>query len=309
MRAASYSAYSQDNSTLSVTDRPDPKVAPGAVLIEVGAAGVNPVDWKVMAGYLDGLMDPVFPVIPGWDVAGVIQAVGADTPEFAIGDEVYSYARKEFVHGGTFAQLVAVPADVVAHKPKSLSFEQAGALPLAGMTALRALRATGVFPDGSGKTVLIHGAAGGVGSFGVQLAIAAGARVIGTASERNFDYLRLLGAEPVTYGEGLAERVRELAPNGVDASVDFVGGVEDSTLAALADGGAHSSVADPTVTANGGHYLWVRPSREGLVTLAELADAGKLTVDVTQTFGLDGVGAAFDLSRAGHTRGKLVIVP
>lgn len=309
MRAASYSAYSQDNSTLSVSELPDPKVAPGAVLIDVKAAGVNPVDWKVMAGYLDGLMDPVFPVIPGWDVAGVVRAVGADTPEFEIGDEVYSYARKEFVHGGTFAELVAVPADFVAHKPNSLTFEQAGALPLAGMTALRSLRATGIFPNGAGKTVLIHGAAGGVGGFGIQLALAAGARVIGTASERNHDYLRSLGAEPVTYGEGLAERVRALAPNGVDASVDFVGGVENSTLEVLADGGGHSSIADPTVADHGGHYLWVRPSHEGLVTLTELADAGKLTVDVAQTFGLDGVGAAFDRSREGHTRGKLVIVP
>jgi NADPH:quinone reductase-like Zn-dependent oxidoreductase len=309
MRAASYSSFSQDNSTLTVGQLPDPKVAPGAVLIEVKGAGVNPVDWKVMAGYLDGLMDAFFPVIPGWDVAGIVRAVGPDTPEFAVGDEVYAYARKDSVHAGTFAELVAVPATSVARKPASLSFEQAGGLPLAGLTALRTLRITGIHPDGSGKTVLVHGASGGVGSFAVQLAVAAGARVIGTASERNHDYLRSLGAEPVTYGEGLAERVRSLAPDGVDASVDFVGDVEDTTLAVLAGGGKHASVADPSVTANGGHYVWVRPDHDGLVTLAELADAGKLTVEVAGTFGLDGVGRAFDLSREGHTRGKLVIVP
>lgn len=309
MRAASYSSYSQDNSTLTVGEQPDPKVAPGAVLIEVKAAGVNPVDWKVMAGYLDGLMDAVFPVTPGWDVAGVVRAVGPDTPEFTAGDEVYAYARKEAVHGGTFAELVAVPAVAVAHKPASLTFEQAGGLPLAGLTALRALHRTGIHPGGAGKTVLIHGASGGVGGFAAQIAAAAGARVIGTASERNHDYLRSLGAEPVTYGDGLADRVRQLAPDGVDASVDFVGDVEDITLAVLATGGRHASIADPTVTENDGDYLWVRPSHDGLVTLAELADAGKLTVEVAQSFGLDEVGAAFDVSREGHTRGKLVIVP
>lgn len=309
MRAASYSSYSQDNSTLTVGEQPDPKVAPGAVLIEVRAAGVNPVDWKLMAGNLDGLMDAVFPVIPGWDVAGVVRAVGADTPEFAVGDEVYAYARKEFVHGGTFAELVAVPAAAVARKPASLGFQEAAAVPLAGMTALRALRTVGMSPSGTGRTVLIHAASGGVGSFGVQIAVAAGARVIGTASQSNHDYLRSLGAEPVTYGDGLAERVRQLAPAGVDASVDFVGGVEDVTVAVLATGARHASIADATVTANGGDYVWVRPGHEGLVTLAGLADAGRLRVEVARTFGLDGVGEAFDLSRGGHTRGKLVIVP
>src|SRR5690242_10423060 len=156
MRAASYSSYSQDNSTLAVSEQPDPKVAPGAVLIEVKAAGVNPVDWKVMAGHLDGLMDAVFPVIPGWDVAGIVRAVGPDTPEFTEGDEVYAYARKESVHAGTFAELVAVPAVAVARKPAALTFERAGGMPLAGLTALRALRSTGISPDGAGRTVLIH---------------------------------------------------------------------------------------------------------------------------------------------------------
>lgn len=309
MRATTYSAYATDNSTLSVGDQPDPKVAPGSVLIEVKAAGVNPVDWKIMAGYLDPIMTATFPVVPGWDVAGVVRAVGPDTPEFRAGDEVYAYARKEVVHGGTFAELVAVPAEGVALKPKSLSFEEAGGVPLAGLTALRALRSVGISPDGAGKTVLVHGGAGGVGSFAVQIARAAGARVIATASTKNHAYLNELGAEPVTYGDGLIDRVRAAAPDGVDAVVDFVGGVQDQTLAVLASGGRHASVADSSVVEHGGDYVWVRPSHEGLTFLAALADDGKLGVTVARTFGLDGVGDAFDLSRAGHTRGKLVIVP
>lgn len=306
MRAVTYPAYSTDLSTLVVGERPKPKVAPSAVLIEVKAAAVNPVDWKVMAGGLDGLLDSVFPVVPGWDVAGVVAAVGPDTPEFAAGDEVIAYARKEVNGGGTFAEYVAVPASSVATKPTTLSFEQAAGLPLAGGTALRtvdALRLT------EGDTLLIHAAAGGVGSFAVQIAVARGARVIGTASEANHEFLRGLGAEPVVYGAGLVERIKVLAPDGVSAAADFVGGQLDTSLAVLADAGRLASVADPGVIEHGGRWIWVRPDGTQTARLAALADEGRLTVEVSQTFGLDGVADAFALSRSGHVRGKLVIVP
>ncbi len=306
MRAATYEAYSQDTTTLQVRDLPTPKTGPGAVLVEVRAAGVNPVDWKVMAGGLDGLMDTVFPAVPGWDVAGTVVAVGPDTPELAVGDEVMAYARKDTVHGGTFAEQVAVPAWSVARKPASLTWEQAGGLPLAGGTALRTLD---VLEVGEGDTVLVHAAAGGVGSLAVQIAAARGARVIGTASETNHDFLRGLGAEPVVYGEGVVERIRALAPEGVDAVADFVGGQLETTLAVLAQGGRHASVADGSVTEHGGHAVWVRPLGAETARLAELADAGTLTVEVARTFGLDEVGEAFALSQQGHTRGKIVIVP
>lgn len=306
MRAVTYPAFSEDVTTLQVVDAPPPKVGPGSVLVEVRAAGVNPVDWKVMAGGLDGLMDTVFPVIPGWDVAGVVVAVGLDTPEFAIGDEVMAYARKDTVHGGTFAELVAVPAWSVAHKPASLTWEQAGGLPLAGGTALRTLDVLGV---GEGDTVLVTAAAGGVGSLAVQIARARGARVIGTASEANHDFVRRLGAEPVAYGDGVVDRVRALAPDGVDAVADFVGGHLETTLAVLAPDGRHASVADGSVAEHGGHVVWVRPLGSETARLAALADEGRLTVEVARTFGLDEVAEAFALSRQGHTRGKLVVVP
>lgn len=306
MRAVSYPAYSQDTSTLEVREVDDPKVGPGSVLVEVRAAGVNPVDWKVMSGGLDGLMDAVFPVIPGWDVAGTVVAVGPDTPDFAVGDEVMAYARKDVVQAGTFAEKVAVAAWSVARKPASLTWEQAGGLPLAGGTALRTLD---VLEVGEGDTVLVHGAAGGVGSLAVQIAVARGARVVGTASEGNHDFLRGLGAEPVAYGEGLVERVRALAPEGVDAVADFVGGQLETTLAVLADGGRHASVADGEVEDHGGHAVWVRPLGSETARLAELAESGHLTVEVARTFALDEVGQAFAVSQEGHTRGKLVVVP
>lgn len=306
MRAVTYDSYADDNSRLKAGDVPDPKVGPGQVLIEVRAAGVNPVDWKVMTGGLDGMMDAVFPVIPGWDVAGVVRGRGPDTPEFADGDEVMSYARKDVVGAGTFAQYVAVAADDVARRPASLDWNQAGGLPLVGMTAQRSLDRLEVGP---GDVLLIHAASGGVGSLAVQIARDRGARVIGTASESNHAFLRGLGAEPVAYGDGLVERVRDLAPDGVTAVADFVGGQLDATLAVLAEGGRHVSVADNTVEEHGGQWIWVRPSGAKLAELAAMADRGALTVEVAGTFPLEKVGEAFDASRGGHTRGKLVITP
>jgi NADPH:quinone reductase-like Zn-dependent oxidoreductase len=306
MRAVTYDSFASDNSRLKTGDVPDPKVGPGQVLIEVRAAGVNPVDWKVMAGGLDGMMDAVFPVIPGWDVAGVVRGLGPDTPEFAPGDEVMAYARKDVIKAGTFAQYVAVAADHVARKPAALDWNQAGGLPLAGMTAQRSLDRLAVGED---DVLLIHAASGGGGGLAVQIARDRGTRVIGTASEKNHDYLRGLGAEPVSYGDGLVERVRELAPGGVSAVTDFVGGQLDATLAVLAPGGRHVSIADNTVAEHGGHWIWVRPNGAKLAELAALADRGALGVEVAGTFPLEETGAAFDASRSGHTRGKLVITP
>ncbi len=303
MRATSYDRFG-DLDVLTVGELPDPKVGPSEVLVEVRRASVNPVDWKLMAGGLDAMMNATFPIVPGWDVAGVVRVVGPDTPELAVGDEVLAYARKDWVHGGTFAELVTVPVRAVATKPAALDWDSAAALPLAGQTAYRTLKRLEV---GAGDTVLIHAAAGGVGLLGVQIARELGAEVIGTASEANHDRLRELGATPVAYGDGLVERVRAVTPQGVDAVADFVGGVVEDTLAVLAEGGRHASVADPSVVEHGGTWVWVRPDGEELQWLADLAARGGLQVDVAGRFGLDEVGEAFRLSQQGHVRGKLVI--
>ncbi|MBK8445314.1 MAG: NADP-dependent oxidoreductase [Micropruina sp.] len=303
MRAVSYDQFG-DDSALAVTQQPMPKVAPGEVLVRVRAAGVNPVDWKVLAGGLEAIMETQFPVIPGWDLAGVVEQVGIDVSEYAVGDEVIGYARKDWVHAGTFAEFVSVPRRCLARKPARLSWQQAAGLPLAGLTAYQVLHRLGL---AQGRTVLIHGGAGGVGSIGVQIAAAAGGRVIATASEGNHEYLRGLGAEPVRYGDGLADRVRALAPDGVDLVADFVGGVLQPTLAVLADGGVHASIADPAVLGAGGQWMWVHPHADDLAALADLAQSGAVEVEVAATFGLDDVPAAFALSREGHTRGKIVI--
>ncbi|MFD3936985.1 NADP-dependent oxidoreductase [Streptomyces sp. NPDC058611] len=303
MRAIAYETYG-GTEVLAETRLPVPKVGPGEVLVRVKYAGVNPVDWKIMSGGLDALMNVVYPVVPGWDVAGTVERVGIDTPEYAEGDEVMAYARKDYVHGGTFAEFVTVPVRALAHKPASLGWAEAAGLPLAGLTAYQVLTRLGT---GAGDTVLIHGAAGGVGSLGVQIARALGARVIGSASPRNHDRVRALGAEPVAYGDGLADRVRALAPEGATVVADFVGGVLSVTREVLHDDGRHASIADPTVTGSGGEWMWVRPVGTDLAELARLADAGKLEVTVAETFPLAETAAAFALSQDGHTAGKIVI--
>lgn len=303
MKAITYSTYGGPE-VLTLSEIEEPKVGPGEILLDVRAAGVNPVDWKVMSGGLDALMTTTFPVIPGWDVAGVVAAVGLDTPEFSVGDEVMAYARKDWIQAGSFAERMTVPVRAAAAKPASLSFAQAAALPLAGLTAFQSLHRLGLE---AGRTVLIHGANGGVGSFAVQIAAAAGVRVIGTASPRSHERVRGLGAEPVAYGEGLADRVRELAPDGVDLVMDYVGGVLEETLAVLAPGGRHASIADGSVAGSGGEYLWVRPDAADLTALAELVEAGALRVDVERTFDLAEAADAFRASMEGRTSGKIAL--
>lgn len=304
MKAMTYAQYG-GTEVLEETQQPTPKVSPGAVLIRVKAAGVNPVDWKIMSGGLDALMDTNFPVIPGWDVAGVVEAVGFDTPEFKAGDEVYSYGRRDTVHGGTFAELVALPAAIVAHKPASLSWEQAAALPLTGMTAQRTLDTLGV---AAGQTLLIHNGSGSVGRTAIQLAVNGGLRVIATASPKNHHRLRELGAEPLTYGPGLVERVQAVAPEGVDAVADFIGDVVEETLALLKAGGRHASIADWSVMGHGGTYVWVRPDASELERLSTLVQDGTLSVDVAQTFPLQEAAQAFEASMSGHGNGKIVLI-
>jgi len=283
----------------------DPSIGPDSVLVKVFAAGINPVDYKVREGYLQQLMPAFFPVVPGWDVAGVVVSVGLDTPEFAVGDEILAYARKDFVQGGTLAELVEVPVRTATHKPAGLSFEEAAALPLTGLTALQTVRRSGL---GAGSTVLIHGASGGVGSFASQLAVLAGARVVGTASEANHDYLRTLGTEPVTYGDGLVAAARALAPDGFDVILDYIGGQAIDTVPdLLRPGGAVVSIADGRVTGLGGLYAWARPSTSDLAELAALAASGQLKVTVSEVFDLDDAADAYAALEGGHTRGKIVV--
>jgi NADPH2:quinone reductase len=292
---------------LELLDVPVPRVPPDAVRIRVQAAGVNPVDWKMREGRLEPRFPHVFPVVLGWDAAGVVDEVGPGVVEFAPGDEVMAYCRKHFVGEGTYAEYVTVPATFLARKPKRFSLEQAAGLPLVGLTASQAL----FFAAGlvAGERVLIPAAAGGVGSTAVQLAVDAGAEVIGVASESNRDRVLELGAyEVIDRSRSLPEAVRELVPGGVDIAIEIY---PDERLGdAVRDAGRLVSLAAPPSYRDRGvvpSYVFVRPKGEELEELAALADDGRLVVDVQEVLPLEAAARAHEFSEAGHTRGKLVL--
>ncbi|MGW1057795.1 NADP-dependent oxidoreductase [Micromonospora rubida] len=306
MKAIAIDAYGPAD-RLAVRELPDPPVGPDTVLVRVRAAGVNPVDWKIREGHLAAAIPAHFPLVPGWDAAGVVAAVGPAVAGFAVGDEVIGYVRRDDLQYGTYAELVPAPERTVADKPVRASWAEAAGLPLAGLAAYQALQLT---RTGAGDTVLVHGAAGGVGHLAVQIARALGAgKVIGTAGEANHDFVRSLGAEPVSYGDGLLDRVRAVAPDGVDVALDLFGGATLDVSAELLTRPARLvSTADPEhVTRLGGSYLFVRPSTADLSVLAGLVDAGRLAVHVARTFPLDQAAEAQRMVEQGHVRGKVVL--
>ena len=305
MRAVFQSSFG-GRDVMEVGDLPDPLIGPDTITVRVRAAGVNPVDWKIREGYLQGAYPHQLPLVPGWDVAGTVEAVGPAVRELAVGDEVLGYVRKDLVSGGAYAELVSASVRHLARKPASVSFVAAAGLPLAGLTALQSLDAVGV---SDGDVVLVHAGAGGVGHLAVQLAVARGARVIATASERNHDFLRSLGAEPAAYGEGLVDAVRALVPGGVDAAVDYVGGDAIGQSAALAkDPARTASNVDPTAVAEvGGVYCFVRPDSAQLAALVAMLEDGTLRVEVQQVLPLEDAAEAHRVLEDGHVRGKLVL--
>ena len=219
MKAVTFSEYGGPE-VLGVTDVDEPHAGPGQIRIATRAAGVNPIDWKARSGAMREMMPLSFPVVDGREAAGVVDEVGDGVTGVAVGDEVFGFAV-----GGAAAEHTVL--DDFARKPASLSFEEAAALPVAVETSVRVFGVLGGV--GEGQTLVINGAAGGVGVAAVQLARERGARVIGTASERNHGLLRELGAEPTAYGDGMVDRVRALAPDGVDLAFDTAGkgGVPD----------------------------------------------------------------------------------
>jgi NADPH:quinone reductase-like Zn-dependent oxidoreductase len=304
MRGAAYDRFG-DESVLEIRDNlPEPPVGPDTVLVRVHAAGVNPVDMGIRAGRLAGAYPHHFPITPGWDVAGVVEAVGPAIVHFKAGDEVFGYVRRDDVQWGTAAELVPAPQRCLAHKPQSLSFAEAGALPLAGLTAYQAL--TEALDVQEGDRVLVHRAAGGVGFNAVQIAVALGAHVIGTASPRNHGFLRDAGAaEVLDYNAGpISGQLSEP----VDAVLDLVGG--DALADApnqVRDRARIASVVDPAVNEMGGRYVFVRPDQHDLEELGRMADAGQLRVPIAKAFPLEQIADAQRLVAGGHVRGKVVV--
>lgn len=288
-------------------ERPEP--GEGEVLVRVAAAGVNPVDWKTRrSGGLLARKGVEPPVILGWDVSGTVEAVGPGVTRFAVGDEVFGMPRFPGV-AGAYAEYVAAPEADLARKPATVGHPEAAALPLVGLTVLQAFRKAELQP---GQTVLVHGAAGGVGSVAVQVAKALGARVAGTASAANQDLLRELGVdEPVDYA---AERFEDRV-SGVDVVLDTQGGeVRERSWGVLRPGGILVSIVGPPkegeAEAHGvrGAGIMVRTSGEQLEELARMVDDGALTPVVGATHPLADAAEAHRSLETGHARGKLVLL-
>jgi len=298
MKAVRFSRFGGPE-VLEIVDLADPHPGPGQVRIAVRAAGVNPSDWKKR----EGLMDRELPQTLGYEAAGVVDELGEGVADVAVGDRVFGFS----VEGAAQAERALL--SYYAPIPPSLSFADAAALPAAVETATRALDQLGVV---GGTTLLVNGASGSVGSAAVQLAALRGARVIGTASPANHDYLRSLGAEPVAYGEGLAGRVRALAPGGVDLALDVAGSGVLPELIELAGGAGHViTVADFL----GAREYGVRFSSgdsgravHALGEIGEVIESGRFSLPVAETFPLDDVAEAHRVSQRGHARGKLVLL-
>lgn len=302
-RAVEFSEYGGPE-VLRVVDRELPLPGPGQVLVEVRAAGVNPLDWQLRSGAVAAMMPVEFPSVPGGDVAGVVAAVGADVTGLAAGDEVFGS-----IGSGGYAEFALAPAAQLARKPGGLSWEVAAGLPVAVNTAYQVLADLGVK---SGETLVVDGAAGGVGSVAVQIARHLGATVIGTAGEHNHAYLRSLGAEPVTYGEGFAERVRAVAATGVDAAFDAAGkGSLPALVELTGDPERVVTIADHRAAEHGVRFVFAGPDtvRERLEQAAALAASGELGLSVARTYPLSRAADAHRESAGGHVRGKLIIVP
>ncbi|AWK12116.1 hypothetical protein DDQ41_27960 [Streptomyces spongiicola] len=299
MRAVVFSRYG-DESVLELARRPEPVPADGEILVEVMAAGVNPVDWKHREGAVRN--DRAFPQGLGWDVAGVVRATVPGGP--AVGDAVYGMLPLPY--GGAYQELAVLPAAAVAPKPQRLSFAQAAAVPLAALTAWQALEAAGV---GAGLRVLVHAGAGGVGHFAVQFARHLGAHVTATASARNLDFLRRLGVD-----EPADRASADLSAAGpFDVVLDTVGGpVQHASWRLLRPGGTLVTLPEPLDEAHRlpgveARRVIVAPDGRALGAIAALLDSRAVHVEVQSVLPLEQAATAHRISREGRVRGKLVL--
>ena len=291
---------------LQLVDLPTPEPGAEEVLIRVRAAGVGP--WDVMSR--QGVFgDREFPFVPGFEPAGVVEAVGGDVENFSEGDEVFAYRFP----GGGYAEYVTASQGITAHKPGSLSFEETAGVPVAGTTAHQGL--VDELGVQEGETVLITGASGGVGTMAVQIAAnALGARVIGTASTRNHEYLRGLGAEDaIDYNGDWVATVREIAPDGVDAVLECAGGETLSrSFDTVKDGGRVAYIVpveeEPEPPRGiSVHFFSAQPDGGRLSTLAGMFDAGQLRMNLQEVVPLEEAARAHEIVEEGHTRGKVVL--
>jgi NADPH:quinone reductase-like Zn-dependent oxidoreductase len=311
MRSVQFSEYGPAADVLRVVEVPEPHAGPGQIRIAVRASGVAPGEVLIRSGAVRDVIAIPLPFATGFDAAGVVDEVGAGVDGVAVGDEVFGMATT--ATRATNADLAVLAA--WAPKPVAWSWAEAGGAAGSVETSTRVLDRLGLT---SGQTLLVQGAAGAVGSVAVQLAVARGITVIGTASEGNHEHLRSLGAVPTTYGPGLVERVRAIGP--VDAVFDCAGGALPDLVTIAGDPSRVVTIADFRAADHGVHMSHGAPvdgslgaadpvAVHGLAIAVGLAEEGRLHIPVAATFPLADVAAAHELSETKHARGKIVLVP
>ena len=307
MKAIVQKAYGGPE-VLELIHVPIPQPSSDEILVRVHAAGVNPVDWKIREGYLKELLQVTFPLIPGWDVAGTVAGIGDNVKSVATGESVFACAA--IPRNGTYAEYVLLKEDEVAIMPESLDFLEAAAVPLAALTAWQSL--LGAAGLKAGQKVLIHAAAGGVGHYATQFAKWVGAHVVATASSRNHDFLRGIGAhETIDY----TKKPFEKEAKGIDVVFDTIGGnTWERSLLVLKKGGCLVSILHPPpsqeeMTKFGirGKFVFVQPSAKELGEISALIDSDHVKPHIEKVFPLAEAGKAQELSQSGHVRGKIVL--
>lgn len=297
-----------DSSVLQLEEVPTPVPAPAEVLVRVRAAGVNPIDWKVRAGYLKAYIPHKLPLILGWDVSGVVEKTGSGVTALAIGDEVYG--QLDIMRNGAYAEYVVSGVDRLGKKPEKLTHDEAASVPVAAMAAWQALFGAGGLDLKAGQTLLIHGAGGGVGTFAVQFAKWRGATVVATASSAKATLLRELGADQVI--DYASQKFENVAPK-VDAVLDTLGGdTQARTWGVIKSGGALASlVGDQWAgSAPAGIRKFSVMGAMAVPALGEitrLLDAGIVKPIVSEVLPLSDARRAHDQLQAGHTQGKIVL--
>ena len=297
MKAVQFAEYGGPE-VLQTVEVDEPHADAGQVRISVRAAGVNGIDWKIRAGYMSEQIPLSLPSGTGMDAAGVVDEVGDGVSDVAVGDAVFGTGS------ATFAEYAVLSS--WAEKPTGLSFEEAAGYPIPVETAIRILNEVGVQPD---ETLLVSGASGGVGSAVLQIARQRGISVIGTAGERNQDYLRSLGAVPTTYGPGLVERVRDLAPNGIDAALDIAGsGIIPELIELTGEPSKVLSIADFSAPEHGARVSTTSTNAAGAFDeAARLFSEDAFHIPVEKTFPLAEAAEAQEASATGHVAGRFVV--
>jgi NADPH:quinone reductase-like Zn-dependent oxidoreductase len=312
MRAAAIEEFGGPDK-IKLMDLPKPVFGPDYILIRAAAAGVNPVDWKIREGRQMSRYPHHFPLILGWDVAGVVEDVGIAVTSFQPGDRVTAYARKSCVEWGTYAEWVTVAEEAAAIAPTSVDLSHAAALPLSALTAWQLIEALQVK---QGQRVLVHGGSGGVGSYVLQLLKDLGVVVLATSGPNGQAFMRALGAIPLDRHSDVAEQVRSIAPEGVDAIADLAGPTAvEATLPVLKDGGRIVSILLPPPIGDEekkrgvtGRYIFVRPYGDQLEQLVDRVDAGILTIHVDRTYPLEQAAEAHQALQGGGIRGKIALI-